>query len=93
MKVQVIVFAIPKNNKENQTRRKEVAEKTLKIFVAPVTVYSRTEQVDELNKRRPVKLSLKQAAEMRTIVKWVKKTDKIQNRIVSLSKPYIHASF
>ena len=44
MKVQVIVFAIPKNNKENQTRRKEVAEKTLKIFVAPVTVYRRTEQ-------------------------------------------------
>jgi hypothetical protein len=90
-KFRVLFLQYQKTKRKSKRAEKKLLKTLLKFLLRLLQL------IEELNKNRSVKLSLKQASEIRTIVKvYVQqhdkvygKTDKIQDRIVSLSKPYI----
>lgn len=90
-KFRLLFLQYQKTKKKTKRAEKKLLKTLLKFLLRLLQL------IEELNKHRPVKLSLKQAAEMRAIVKVYGqqhdkvygKVEKIQDRIVSLSKPYI----
>lgn len=90
-KFRFLFLQYQKTKKKTKRAEKKLLKKMLKFLLRLLQL------IEELNKHKPVKLSLQQSAQMRTIVKVYEqqydkvygKTDKIQDRIVSLNKPYI----
>ena len=90
-KFRLLFLHYQKTKKKTKRAEKKLLKTLLKFLLRLLQL------TEELSQQQPVKLSLKQSAEMRTIIsvyaqqhdKVYGKADKIQDRIVSLGKPYI----
>lgn len=90
-KYRLLFLKYQQTKKKTRRAEKKLLKTLLKFLLRLLQL------IEDLSKHQPVKLSLKQAAEMRAVIKVYGqqhdkaygKTDKIQDRIVSLCKPYI----